>query len=126
MSMSIAIIGTGPSALYAADGILKKVPDARIDLLDRLPTPYGLVRAGVAPDHLGTKNVANQFDKTFEKPNVRFLGNLTLGQDITIDELKAAYDAVILATGAQQDKKLGIAGEDLEGVYGSAALCGLV
>ncbi|RED50917.1 FAD-dependent oxidoreductase [Aestuariispira insulae] len=124
MSLSIAIIGTGPSALYAADGILKKAPEARIDLIDRLPTPYGLVRFGVAPDHLGTKNVTRQFDKTFEKENVRLFGNLTVGHDITIEELKSRYDAVLLATGAQQDKTLGIEGEDLEGIYGSAAFVG--
>ena len=124
MSLSIAIIGTGPSALYAADGILKKMPDARIDLLDRLPTPYGLVRAGVAPDHLGTKNVMRQFDKTFEKANVRLIGNLEIGRDISVAELQEIYDAVIIATGAQKDRRLGIPGEDLNGVYGSAEFVG--
>ncbi len=121
---SIAIVGSGPSGLYAADALHRKRPDARIDIIDRLPTPFGLVRAGVAPDHQGTKNIVRQFERTLTKPGVRYLGNVTLGRDIGLEALRAAYDAVILAVGAPRDRALGIDGDDLGGVYGSAAFVG--
>lgn len=121
---SVAIIGSGPSGLYAADAILRKRPDARLDIIDRLPTPFGLVRAGVAPDHQGTKNIVRQFERTFGKDGIRFLGNVTVGKDVALSDLQAAYDAVILAVGAPMDRRLGLDGEDLDGVYGSAAFVG--
>jgi NADPH-dependent glutamate synthase beta subunit-like oxidoreductase len=122
MTHSIAIVGTGPAGFYCAEAILKKVPEARVDLIDRLPTPYGLVRSGVAPDHQGTKNVWRVFDRTARRPTVRFLGNVEVGRDVSVEELLARYDAVVLAVGVLTDRKLGIPGEDLPGVFGSRAI----
>lgn len=124
MSHSIAIVGSGPSGFYALDGLLRALPEARIDLFDRLPTPYGLVRSGVAPDHQGTKAVARQFERLAQKPGVRFLGNVEIGRDISLAELREIYDAVIIATGAAQDRRLGVPGEDLPGVYPSWPVVG--
>lgn len=121
---SIAIVGSGPAGLYAAEGLSKKLPEARIDVLDRLPTPFGLVRFGVAPDHQGTKAIQRQFDKLLQRPTIRFLGNVAVGRDVGVDELRGLYDAVVLAMGAAVDRRLGIPGEDLAGVYGSGAFVG--
>lgn len=121
---SIAIIGAGPSGLFAADGLTRKLPDARIDIIERLPTPFGLVRAGVAPDHQGTKAIQRQFERTLDKDTVRLIGNVTIGSDVTLDDLRGLYDVVIFAAGAPIDRHLGIPGEDLTGVYGSADFVG--
>ena len=121
---SVAIVGSGPAGLYAAEGVLKRLPGARVDVIDRLPTPYGLVRFGVAPDHQGTKAIQRQFDRLLRRPGLRFRGNVTVGRDLGLDELRGLYDAVVLATGAPCDRRLGIPGEDLAGVYGSAAFVG--
>lgn len=118
-SHRIAIVGSGPSGFYALDGLLRALPGVRIDLFDRLPTPYGLVRAGVAPDHQGTKAVSRQFERLALKEGVRFLGGVELGRDLALDELQARYDSVVLAIGAVEDRRLGIPGEELPGVYGS-------
>jgi ferredoxin--NADP+ reductase len=115
----IAIVGAGPSGCYVADALGRKRPEARIDVFDRLPTPFGLVRGGVAPDHQGTKNIARQFERTLSREGVRFLGNVAIGRDLTYAELKAAYDVVVIATGALEDRRLGIPGEELDAVYGS-------
>lgn len=119
MTHRVAIVGAGPSGFYAADGLLRGRPDLRIDIIDRLPTPFGLVRAGVAPDHQGTKAVVRQFDKLLAQPDLRFAGNIEVGRDLSWDELVAAYDAVIVATGMVIDRKLGIPGEELPHVWGS-------
>lgn len=119
MTHRVAIVGAGPSGFYAADGLLRANPELRIDLIDRLPTPHGLVRAGVAPDHQGTKAVARQFDRLLAQPDVRFAGNIEIGRDLTWDELRTAYDAVIVATGMAIDRKLGVPGEELPQVWGS-------
>src|SRR5713226_6728056 len=119
MTHRVAIVGAGPSGFYAADGLLRTNPDLHIDVIDRLPTPHGLIRAGVAPDHQGTKAVARQFDRLLARPDVRFAGNIEIGRDLSWDELSAAYDAVIVATGMVIDKKLGVPGEDLAHVWGS-------
>ncbi len=116
---SVAIVGSGPSGFYAVDGLSRALPGCRIDIVDRLRTPYGLVRFGVAPDHQGTKAVARQFERLALKPGIRFLGGIELGRDISLAELRAHYDAVVIAIGAAQDRKLGIPGEDLPGVFGS-------
>jgi ferredoxin--NADP+ reductase len=119
MTHRVAIVGAGPSGFYAADGLLRANPDLHIDIIDRLPTPYGLVRAGVAPDHQGTKAVMRQFDRLLAQPDLRFAGNVEIGRDLSWDELAQAYDAVIVATGMVIDKKLGVPGEDLPHVWGS-------
>lgn len=118
----IAIIGAGPSGCFTAQALLKVLPEAEIDILDRLPVPYGLVRHGVAPDHQGTKGVIRQFERLFERQDVGFWGNVALGADISLDELSGLFDAVVLATGLSGDRRLGIPGEDLAGVYGSGAV----
>ena len=119
MTHRVAIVGAGPSGFYAADGLLRTNPDLHIDVIDRLPTPHGLIRAGVAPDHQGTKAVARQFDRLLARPDLRFAGNIEIGRDLSWDELGAAYDAIIVATGMVIDKKLGVPGEDLPHVWGS-------
>ncbi len=124
MTHRVAIVGAGPSGFYAADGLLRANPDLHIDVIDRLPTPFGLVRAGVAPDHQGTKAVVRQFDRLLAQPDLRFAGNVEIGRDLSWDELGAAYDAVIVATGRVIDRKLGVPGEDLPQVWGSWRLVG--
>ena len=124
MTISVAIVGSGPSAFYTADALVKSGADCRIDLIERLPTPFGLIRYGVAPDHESTRKVSRSFDKTARGPSVGFLGNVEVGRDVSLDELRATYDAVVLAIGAPHDRKLGIPGDDKKGVYGSAAFVG--
>jgi len=124
VSLSIVIVGSGPSGFYAADALLRKLPGCRIDIVDRLPTPYGLVRSGVAPDHQSTKAVQRVFERTATRPNVRFLGHVNVGDDVTFGELKECYDAVVVAIGCPIDRKLGIPGEELRGVYGSWSFVG--
>ena len=119
MTHRVAIVGAGPSGFYAADGLLRTRPDLRIDLIDRLPTPFGLVRAGVAPDHQGTKAIARQFERLLAQPDVRFAGNVEIGRDLSWEQLQAGYDAVIVATGMVIDRKLGVPGEELPFVWGS-------
>jgi ferredoxin--NADP+ reductase len=118
-AIHIAIVGAGPSGCYVADALGRKLPGARIDVFDRLPTPFGLVRGGVAPDHQGTKNIARQFERTLGKEGVRFLGNIAVGRDISYEELKSAYDVLVITIGALEDRRLGIPGENLDAVYGS-------
>ncbi len=121
----IAIIGSGPAGYYTAEAAQKQWGDAvMIDVFDRLPVPFGLIRTGVAPDHQSIKGVSKRYEAVAQSDNVRFLGNVTVGEHITIAELESLYDAVILATGAPHDKKVGLEGEDLSGVYGSAAFVG--
>lgn len=121
----IAVIGSGPAGYYTAEAALKQWgDDVRVDVFDRLPVPYGLIRTGVAPDHQTIKAVSGRYEKTALTENVRFVGNVTIGPDVTIEELRQLYDAVILATGAPHDRQLGLPGEDLSGVYGSAAFVG--
>ena len=120
-----AIVGSGPAGFYTAEALEKAYGDgARIDILDRFPVPYGLIRFGVAPDHQSLKAVSKRYDKVAESAGVDFIGNVTVGKDVSVAELLELYDAVILATGAPHDRKLGIPGEDLPGVVGSAEFVG--
>lgn len=120
-----AVIGSGPAGFYTVEALAKAYGDtARIDLIDRLPVPYGLIRFGVAPDHQSIKAVSRRYDKVAEEDAVRFVGNVAVGRDVTIAQLRTLYDAVILATGAPSDRGLGIPGEELTGVIGSAAFVG--
>ncbi len=121
----IAIIGSGPAGYYTAEAAQKAFGDnVRIDIIDRLPVPFGLIRFGVAPDHQSIKAVANRYEKVALSDNVRFVGNVSVGKDVSIAELGELYDAVVLATGAPNDRKLEIPGSDLPQVYGSAAFVG--
>ena len=120
-----AIIGSGPAGFYTAEALAKSFGEsARIDIIDKLPVPYGLIRFGVAPDHQSIKAVSKRYDKVADDPQVRFVGNVAVGSAVSVDELRGLYDAVILATGAPHDRALGIPGEDLPGVIGSAAFVG--
>jgi ferredoxin--NADP+ reductase len=121
----IAIIGSGPAGYYTAEAAQKQWGDeVRVDIFDCLPVPYGLIRFGVAPDHQSIKGVYRRYEATSLSDNVRFVGNVMIGRDVTIGELQELYDAVVLATGAPHDKKTGIVGEDLANVFGSAAFVG--
>ena len=122
--MNIAIIGSGPAGCYLADHLLRLTPNASIDILEKLPVPFGLIRYGVAPDHQSTKNVARLLDRLLSRDRVHFFGNVEVGLDVKLDELREIYDVVVLATGAPRDRQLGIAGEDLPGVMGSGAFVG--
>lgn len=124
MTYSIAVVGSGPSGFYAAEHLIKSLPGCELDLIDRLPTPYGLVRFGIAPDHQGTKNVWRVYQRTAKRPELRYVGMVELGRDVSLAELRERYDAVVLACGALLDKKLGVPGEDLPGVVDSADLSG--
>ncbi len=121
----IAIVGSGPAGYYTAEALQKKYgDDVRVDIIDCLPVPYGLIRSGVAPDHQSIKAVSRRYEAVNLADNVRFVGNVTVGRDVSIAELQALYDAVVLATGAPDDRALGITGDDLPGVIGSAAFVG--
>ena len=111
----VAIVGAGPSGLFAAGLLAKAETEVAIDILDRLPTPFGLLRYGVAPDHASIKAVANTLAAAFESPRVRFCGLVEVGTQVTAAELLGCYDAVVYATGAALDRRLGIPGEDLHG-----------
>jgi len=121
--LRVAVVGSGPAGLYTAEALIKQsaaLPEPveiKVDVLDRLPTPYGLVRYGVAPDHKSIKSVANYLRRVLESPDVTFLGGVRFGEDVTREELVGAYDAVVYATGAMRDRRLGIPGEDLPGSY---------
>src|SRR3954453_10999933 len=120
-----AVVGSGPAGFYTAEALEKAYGSgARIDILDRYPVPYGLIRFGVAPDHQSLKAVSKRYDKVAESDGVDFIGNVTIGRDVSVAELLEFYDAVILAVGAPHDRKLGIPGEDLPGVIGSAEFVG--
>jgi NADPH-dependent glutamate synthase beta subunit-like oxidoreductase len=124
MPISVAIIGAGPAGFYTAEALLDKTDNVRIDIIERLPTPFGLIRAGVAPDHQSTKQVAKKFERTALQDLVHFYGNVDVGEAVSLGELHQFYDAVVLAVGAGLDRPLGIPGEHLSGVYGSASFVG--
>jgi NADPH-dependent glutamate synthase beta subunit-like oxidoreductase len=124
MPVNVAIIGSGPSAFYTADALIGSEADVRIDMIERLPTPFGLVRGGVAPDHQSTKWVARAYEKTALSEPFHFYGNVNVGQDITLSELRNCYDAVVLAVGMPADRPLEIPGADKMNVIGSAAFVG--
>ncbi len=120
-TLQVAVVGSGPAGLYTAEALIKQAAalgpprPIQVDVLDRLPTPYGLVRYGVAPDHKSIKSIAEYLRKVLEHDGVNFVGGVHLGEDVTREDLLAAYDAVVYATGAMRDRKMGIPGEDLPG-----------
>ncbi len=119
----VAIVGAGPAGYFAAQALQNLQSDQlnfSIDIIERLPTPWGLVRSGVAPDHPKIKTVAKVFEKVATAGNVRLFANVELGKDLSIEDLKSAYDAIIIATGSSLGKKLGIPGEDLPGSMSAA------
>ena len=116
--LRVAIIGSGPAAFYAADYLMKQSDlVVQIDMFDRLPTPYGLVRFGVAPDHQKIKSVTKVFEKLASKPNFRFYGNVEFGKHLTLADFKAHYHQILYGTGAQTDRHMGIPGENLKGSF---------
>lgn len=116
--LRVAVVGSGPAGFYAVEELLKQEGmKVLVDLFDRLPTPYGLVRGGVAPDHQKIKSVVKQYEKTAGRPGFRFFGNVTFGKDISLDEMLAYYHQILFTTGAESDRRLDIPGEDLPGSY---------
>lgn len=123
--LRVAVVGSGPSGLYAAEALLQhKELGASVDILDRLPMPYGLVRGGVAPDHQNIKGVIRVYEKVFTAPGVRFFGNVKVGRDVTVAELNAQYDAVVYAVGNEGDQRMGLPGEELAGVHSATEFVG--
>ena len=121
--LRVAVVGSGPAAFYAAGALLtSEDPTVEVDMIERLPTPWGLVRLGVAPDHPQLKTVSKAFEKIAGRPGFRFLGNVEVGRDVTQDELGSLYDAVVYAVGSQTDRRLGIPGEDLPGSWAATEL----
>jgi ferredoxin--NADP+ reductase len=116
-SLRVAIVGSGPAGFYAAEALQKGMPGIAIDLIDRLPTPFGLVRGGVAPDHPKIKSVTRVFDRIATQPGFRYLGHVNVGTDVTVEELRARYHVLILCYGAETDRHLGIPGEQLAGSH---------
>ncbi len=123
--LRVAIVGAGPAGFYAAAALLAaKGVAVEVDLIERLPAPFGLVRFGVAPDHQRIKRASAAFERTVADPACRFLGNVEVGRDVTVDELLGMYDQVLITTGSASDRKLGIPGEDLAGCHGAAGFVG--
>jgi ferredoxin--NADP+ reductase len=115
--LRVAVVGSGPAGFYAAGALLGGDVPVEVDMIERLPTPWGLVRLGVAPDHPKLKTVSKAFERIAERPGFRFLGNVEVGRDIPHEDLARLYDAVVYAVGAQTDRRLGIPGEDLPGSW---------
>jgi ferredoxin--NADP+ reductase len=122
--LRVAIVGSGPSGFYAAEALLQSEHTTEVDILERLPVPYGLVRYGVAPDHPRLKDVADTYAAIAQHPRFSFIGNVSFGKDFTLKELADCYHAVIFATGAATDRKLGIPGEDLQGSHAATSFVG--
>ncbi len=115
--LRVAIVGSGPSGFYAAEALFKSDINVKVDMLERLPSPYGLVRSGVAPDHPKLKQAILLYDKIAQSPEFNLIANVTVGKDISVDELRESHHAIIFTCGAESDRKLGIPGEDLAGSY---------
>ena len=121
-ALRVAVVGSGPAGFYATGALLDADVPVEVDMIERLPTPWGLVRLGVAPDHPKLKTVSRAFERIAAKPGYRFIGNVEVGRDLTHADLTRLYDAVIYAVGAQTDKRLGIPGEDLPGSWSATEL----
>uniref|UniRef100_A0A674JFA1 NADPH:adrenodoxin oxidoreductase, mitochondrial n=1 Tax=Terrapene triunguis TaxID=2587831 RepID=A0A674JFA1_9SAUR len=124
LAPQICVVGSGPAGFYTAQHLLKHHRLARVDIYEKLPVPFGLVRFGVAPDHPEVKNVINTFTQTAHSDRCSYYGNVTIGKDVTVKELQQAYHAVVLSYGAEDNRILGIPGENLSGVYSARAFVG--
>ena len=122
--LRVAVIGAGPAGIYASDLLMKSDTDVLIDLYERMPAPFGLIRYGVAPDHPRIKGIVTSLHKVLDKPELRLLGNIDIGNEVTVDELREYYDAIIFSTGATGDRNLDIPGADLEGSFGAGEFVG--
>jgi ferredoxin--NADP+ reductase len=122
--LKVAVVGSGPSGFYAAEALVRSGHTVRIDMFERLPAPFGLVRHGVAPDHPKLKEPIRVYDGIARNPQFRFFGNVTVGRDVTVDALRAAYHAVVFCSGAETDRRLGIPGEDLPGSHTATEFVG--
>ena len=122
--LRVAIIGSGPAGVYASDALMKSGREVSIDLYEKMPAPFGLIRYGVAPDHPRIKGIIKSLHRVLDKPEVRLIANVEFGKDVTLDELKELYDAVVFATGATGDRDLNIPGADLEGHHGAGEFVG--
>ncbi|CAL1615236.1 unnamed protein product [Knipowitschia caucasica] len=120
----VCIVGSGPAGFYTAQHLIKARPDVQVDIYERLPVPFGLVRFGVAPDHPEVKNVINTFTQTASQSRCGFYGNVNVGKDVSMDELQQAYHAVVLSYGAEGNRTMGIPGEHLDGVYSAKDFVG--
>ena len=122
--LRLAIIGSGPAGFYTAHRLMKKVPNAVVDMYEQLPVPYGLVRFGVAPDHPEVKNCEDTFEEVAESPRFNYIGNVRVGHDIELAKMKPHYNAILFSYGASEDKPLGIPGEDRLGVFSAREFVG--
>lgn len=123
-TLRVAVVGAGPAGIYASDLLVKSGPDVTVDLFERMPAPFGLIRYGVAPDHPRIKGIVKSLHTVLDRPEIRFLGNINIGEDITVDELRDYYDAIVFSTGATADRDLKIPGADLEGFHGAGEFVG--
>ncbi|BAU97112.1 ferredoxin/ferredoxin-NADP reductase [Corynebacterium suranareeae] len=122
--LRVAVVGAGPAGIYASDLLMKSDTDVQIDLFERMPAPFGLIRYGVAPDHPRIKGIVKSLHNVMDKEQLRFLGNIEVGKDITVDELHEFYDAIVFSTGATGDQDLRVPGSDLEGSWGAGEFVG--
>ncbi len=124
-ALRVAVVGSGPSAFYAVEALFQVGGlRVRVDMIDRLPAPYGLVRGGVAPDHQKIKTVVRVYEKVAAHPGFRFFGNVRLGRDVQVDDLTMRYDQLVYAVGNESDRRMGIPGEDLAGVHSATSFVG--
>lgn len=122
--LRVAVIGAGPAGIYASDLLIKSGIEVEVDLFERMPAPFGLIRYGVAPDHPRIKGIVNSLHAVMEKPQLRFLGNIDIGATVSVDELRQFYHAIVFSTGAVADRLLDIPGQDLQGSHGAAEFVG--
>ncbi|AKK09791.1 FAD-dependent oxidoreductase [Corynebacterium testudinoris] len=122
--LRVAVVGAGPAGIYASDLLVKSGQDVAIDLFERMPAPFGLIRYGVAPDHPRIKGIVKSLHAVLDKPEIRLLGNIEVGKDITVEEMRDYYDAIIFSTGATGDRDLAIPGHELKGYHGAGEFVG--
>ena len=123
-TLRVAVVGSGPAGIYASDLLVKSDVDVHVDLFERMPAPFGLIRYGVAPDHPRIKGIVKSLHNVLDKPEIRLLANVDVGNDITVEELQEYYDAVVFATGATADRDLNVPGAELDGHYGAGQFVG--